>query len=352
MPVIDRSSAVPVYRQVYEYFRARILDGTLPADTLMPSIRELQRDFGLARESIKHAMAELAADGYVRKIQGKGTFVAPRYDGRRFWGLVVPFYAEFYNQLIVELRHVAEQEGVAIEHACDYDRWQRQLEVVNGFAWRRAEAIIVVPTRDESRTIAQFQRIARRQPLVLFDRSSIASQLPYVIQDYVLGVRIAMEHLIRRGCRRIAYVSDPLWQGDNPIYQTMAESYSQVCASMAQGYERYWDSPYALQAADFEHLDFDGVMCENDEVACLMVGLLREHGIAVPDRAQVIGYNNSDVGRFFTPRISTTSADLPRMCRLVRDIIQRFKRDEPVEFLQYVAIPRVVPGGTTRQAAE
>jgi DNA-binding transcriptional regulator YhcF (GntR family) len=66
-------------------------------------------------------MSELDRDGLVRKVQGKGTFVAPREAGGRFWGVVAPFYAEFYSQLIVELRRTAEKGGATAEHACDYD---------------------------------------------------------------------------------------------------------------------------------------------------------------------------------------------------------------------------------------
>lgn len=348
---IDRSNTTPLYRQVYDHFRTRILDGELKPDSPLPSIRQLQRDLNLARESIKRAMSELAADGYIRKVQGKGTFVAHQTNTRRFWGIVIPFYAEFYNQVIVELRLVAERHGIAIEHACDYDRWERQIEIVNDFAWRRPEAIIVVPTRDEPRTLAHLQKLSRHQPLLLFDRSSIASQLPYVIQDYVLGVRLAMEHLIDNGCRKIAYVSDPLWVSENPIYQTMEESYSQICADMPSGYTRFFESPYSFTQTDFEELEFDGLMCVNDQVACIIAGLLRERGISVPDRVQIMGYNNSDVGRYFTPQISTTSADLPRMCEQVREIINGFKESEHVELLQYVAIPRVIPRGTTRSGA-
>ena len=345
---IDRSSTVPVYRQIYNHFRAGILDGTIPSDEPLPSIRQLQNELGLARESIKRAMTELAEDGYIRKIQGKGTYVAPQVRSEPFWGIVVPFYAEFYNQLIVELRQVAERQGTQIIHACDYDDWERQVQVVQDFAWRRAEAIIVVPTRNEALSLPHYQRISRTQPLLLFDRSSIASQLPYVIQDYALGVRLAMEHLIEGGCRRIAYVSDPLWPEKNPIYQTMQESYSQICADLPGGYRRLFPSPYALSRQEQLHPSFDGLFCANDQIACLMTGILNERGISIPDQVQIMGYNNSDVGRFFTPQISTTCANLPGMCDSVYTIIERCKEGAQTEMLQFVALPRVIARGTSR----
>jgi len=345
---VDRNSSTPVYRQVYEYFRKEIIDGSLIRGTRLPSIRKLQNDLGIAQESIKRAMADLEADGLITRIQGKGTFVASRKAAKKFWGLAIPFYAEFYNNVIVELRNVAEAVGAALDHACDYDNWKRQIEIVSDFAMRRAEAIIVVPTRDEMKTLRHFQKIARHRPLILFERTSIASPFPYVIQDYVQGVRLAMKALASSGAKRIAYVRDPLWIQSNPIYRTMEKTYSQFCEDIPGGYYRFLDSPDSLAKRDLEKPDFDGVICVNDQVACLIAGLLMESGIDIPGRVQVVGYNNSNISRFFTPKITTTCPDLPRMCRLVEEIIRHCHNGGPVERLQYVSIPRLLKRETTK----
>ena len=74
---IDRSSTVPVYRQIYNHFRAGILDGTIPSNEPLPSIRQLQNELGLARESIKRAMTELAEDVFLKPAR----IGWPQYDG-------------------------------------------------------------------------------------------------------------------------------------------------------------------------------------------------------------------------------------------------------------------------------
>ena len=345
---LDRTAATPLYRQIYEQFREAIRAGELGAGACLPSIRVIQKRHGVAPESIKRALDELAADGLVRKVQGKGVFVLPAAPASRFWGVVVPFYAEFYNNMIVELRRVAERHGTSIEHACDYDDGDRQLAIVRDYAWRGAEAILVVPTRDEPRTLAPLLKEARTRPVVLLDRTSIASQLPYVVQDYILGVRMLVQRLAEAGARRIGYVRDPLWTTGNLTYQTMEQAYEQACEDLPEGYVRVWNSPYDLTAAELADPTFDGLLCVSDSIACIATGLLREHGIDVPGRVQVAGYNNSDVGRFFTPQITTTDPDLERMCALVADIVRRYAAREPVENLQYVRIPRVLERGTTR----
>ena len=345
---IDKTASRPIYRQIYEHFRGMILGGSLVEGALLPSIRQIQSQLGVGAESVKRALNDLSNEGLVRKIQGKGVFAAHRKRRERFWGMVVPFYAEFYNQAIVELRRAAAALNTELEHACDYDNWKRQTEIVRDFVWHGAEAVIVVPTRSEDRTLPCFQRMARQIPIVLFDRSSIASQLPYVVQDYVLAVQLAMQALTDSGSRRIAYVRDPLWPAGNPIYQTMETVYAETCSDLGMSFVRIYGSPHDIPAKDLRAPDFDGLLCVNDQIACLMVGMLRENGVDVPGRVQVVGSNNAEVGRFFTPQISTTCPDLPRMCGVVADIIRRFKEGEKTELLQYVVIPRLIARGTTR----
>jgi DNA-binding LacI/PurR family transcriptional regulator len=346
---LDRTSPVPLYRQIYLQVREWIRGGEVATGACLPSIRVIQKQQGVAPESIKRALDDLAAVGLVRKVQGKGVFVSPPAPVSRFWGVVVPFYAEFYNNMIVELRRVAERSGALIEHACDYDSGDRQLEIVRDFAWRGAEAILVVPTRDEPRTLAPLLKEARTRPVVLLDRTSIASQLPYVVQDYILGVQMLVQGLAGAGARRIGYVRDPLWAAGNLTYQTMEQAYEQACEDMPERYIRVWNSPYDLSPAELTHPTFDGLLCVSDSIACIATGLLRDHGVDVPQQVQVAGYNNSDVGRFFTPQITTTDPDLEFMCMLVAQILHRYENREPVEDMQYVIIPRVVERGTSRR---
>lgn len=349
---IDKEAAVPIYKQIYEYFRKQILEGTLQEGDRIPSIREAQHLFEVARESVKRALNDLALEGYIIKIHGKGTFVAPRRGNPCFWGLIVPFYADFYNDAIMELRQAATRNGVSLEHACDYDDWKIQVDLVRDFSWRRAEAIIVIPSRNERRTLPIYQKIARQNLIVLFDRSSVASQFPYVIQDYGLAVRLSMERMEQGGSRRIAYVRDPLWPKGNPIHKTIEETYSQYCSDMPEGFLRIYDSFLDITARQYSNPDFDGLLCANDLVACKAVGMLAEHGVAVPERVQVMGNNDSELGRFFTPGIATTSPNLPGMCERMVDIISRFKAGEAVSRLQHVVLPRVVERGTVRSVPE
>lgn len=69
-------SPVPLYSQLKEVLRTRILDGTYPPLSRMPSEAELGKLFDVSRITVRQALGDLQKEGLIFKIHGKGTFVA------------------------------------------------------------------------------------------------------------------------------------------------------------------------------------------------------------------------------------------------------------------------------------
>lgn len=76
MIVVDKSSPVPLYRQVYEHIRREILAGTWAAGEAIPSVRDAMAQTHLARNTILNAYQQLCAEGYIESRRGAGYFVA------------------------------------------------------------------------------------------------------------------------------------------------------------------------------------------------------------------------------------------------------------------------------------
>lgn len=76
--IISNSSSVPIYEQIKQSIIKQILDGELKEDEILPSIRVLAQDIKISAMTIKKAYDELEKEGYLKSIQGKGTFVAPK----------------------------------------------------------------------------------------------------------------------------------------------------------------------------------------------------------------------------------------------------------------------------------
>jgi GntR family transcriptional regulator/MocR family aminotransferase len=74
-PRLDRSSALPLSRQLAAALRAAIAEGRLGAGVRLPSTRALAAELGLARSTIVAVFEQLAAEGYIAAQAGSGYFV-------------------------------------------------------------------------------------------------------------------------------------------------------------------------------------------------------------------------------------------------------------------------------------
>jgi GntR family transcriptional regulator len=73
---LPRSSTVPLYTQIKEAIRAKIIDGTYVAHQQLPSENDMIAAFGVSRITVRQAINDLQKEGLLFKVHGKGTFVA------------------------------------------------------------------------------------------------------------------------------------------------------------------------------------------------------------------------------------------------------------------------------------
>jgi GntR family transcriptional regulator/MocR family aminotransferase len=74
---IDRATATPLYRQIYERFRTAIEQGVLRPGDRVASARNLASELGLSRSTIETAYNQLAGEGYFSSQGQAGTVVSP-----------------------------------------------------------------------------------------------------------------------------------------------------------------------------------------------------------------------------------------------------------------------------------
>lgn len=72
---VDRESPVPLYRQLYDLLRSRIMQGDLTAGEVIPTEMDLVQHFNLSRVTVRRALQLLVDEGLVLRQAGKGSFV-------------------------------------------------------------------------------------------------------------------------------------------------------------------------------------------------------------------------------------------------------------------------------------
>lgn len=76
---LDKESTVSLYIQLMHVIKEQIHNGTYLEGEQIPTEGELSKMYNISRITIRRAIEELCQQGYLKKIQGKGTFVeAPK----------------------------------------------------------------------------------------------------------------------------------------------------------------------------------------------------------------------------------------------------------------------------------
>ena len=73
---LDPSSPLPLYYQIREQLRARIISGALQPGDALPGETQICTETGVSRMTARQALSQLASEGLVVRLRGRGTFVA------------------------------------------------------------------------------------------------------------------------------------------------------------------------------------------------------------------------------------------------------------------------------------
>ena len=89
----------PIYEQVRDAYRQRILAGVLAPGEQLPSVRELSSRLAVNPNTIQRAYRELEAAGYLISVPGKGSFAAESS----------PLQAQKKQELLAQIRSLARE---------------------------------------------------------------------------------------------------------------------------------------------------------------------------------------------------------------------------------------------------
>lgn len=151
-------------------------------------------------------------------------------------------------------------------------------------------------------------------PLVVFWHPTEDST-NYIEVDHVKGSRLAVENLVKRGFKRIAYLGG---RGTSPANQLRLMTYQQVLQEndlpnyneLASFGEFHMDSGYErIREMMNQSVKPDAVFCGNDYIALGVLQYRREHGLSA-DEFGIIGYD--DLYFSSLPMINLSSVSQPR----------------------------------------
>ena len=76
--IISNNSSVPIFEQIENAIKQAIFSNELKEEEMLPSVRNLANDLKISFLTVKRAYDELEQAGFIKSVQGKGSFVAPK----------------------------------------------------------------------------------------------------------------------------------------------------------------------------------------------------------------------------------------------------------------------------------
>ncbi len=76
--IISNSSETPIYEQIKQAIKKAIASNELKENEVLPSIRNLAQNLRISVMTVKKSYDELEQEGFIKTVQGKGSYVAPQ----------------------------------------------------------------------------------------------------------------------------------------------------------------------------------------------------------------------------------------------------------------------------------
>lgn len=173
--------------------------------------------------------------------------------------------------------------------------------------------VIVMPWQQVS--YSELLQMAGGVPLVIVG-SSMGEATNSVVIDQRLGTRLAIEHLLELGHRRVAEICGTvaMYEDAQIRHQTFLDVLrehdiepgpcEQGNFNMDRGYE-VMQKLLAKRATT----PFTAVFCANDETALGAIHAIYDAGLRVPQDISVVGFDDIDFARHCTPPLTTVQQD-------------------------------------------
>lgn len=75
MIYLDKNDKRPLYEQLYSEIKKDIICGALAKNTALSSLRVMEQELKVSRNTVDRAYQQLLAEGYIRSVQGSGYFI-------------------------------------------------------------------------------------------------------------------------------------------------------------------------------------------------------------------------------------------------------------------------------------
>jgi DNA-binding LacI/PurR family transcriptional regulator len=239
-------------------------------------------------------------------------------------GLVVTTAADpFAGEVICGIEQAASDHGYSVFLANSNADPEQERKVVQAFAERRVDGIIVTSSRVGALYLPMLSEMM--VPIVLVNDQYPGAFVHSVMIGNLAGTRAATRHMAGLGHRHIAYLGDQFgYQSDTERFAGYRDALDAAGIPFLPEYVVHGDgkTEAAMQAMDnllaLPHPP-TAVCCYNDMTALGAMQSIRMHGLRVPDDISVTGFDDLFFTPYTQPPLTTVRQPMRRMGQLAME---------------------------------
>jgi GntR family transcriptional regulator of arabinose operon len=349
------SNALPLHSQVAAILKERILSGMWRNGESIPTEKELCAEFDVARGTVRQALQKLEMEGYLRREQGRGTFVrhgepgamADKAQANRL-AFIVPYVRDSsVSTILIGFQHVAEQADyvVIFNHVNNDVRQQEQ--VISKLVREGIAGIALYPV--DSDHIAGIEQVVRSGfPIVLIDRYLKRLSTDYVTSDHFGGAIRGVHYLVDQGHERVGFVT---WLSPATSMEHRYLGYMQ--ALRERGIKP--DSSLVCHVEGYPTVDLTplrsylsaphrptAVLAANDQIAIALYRAAASIGLSVPEDLAIVGFDNLDISEHLDPPLTTIAQPFLKIGQTVAEVLIRRVEGDEQAFQQVTIAPDLI----------
>lgn len=270
-------------------------------------------------------------------------------------GVVVPDLTNpIFAQIVRGVEDVFDRFGYSTWIANTDDVAARSEEAVTAFQQRSVDGLVLATARLDDPLVARLRDGASRTPFVLVNRRSEDPAVRSVGADVFAAIRLAVDHLVELGHRRIALLAGP--QDTSTGLHSMQAF---VDAVDGHGLPRFRDqftecSAFSIHAgfdatrAALRHASpFTAVVAANDFIMLGCLDALAQARLRCPEDVSVVGGNDMLFADRISPGLTTVRIPFYEMGVAAARILERSMHGEPDPESSVALQPSLVVRGST-----
>jgi LacI family transcriptional regulator len=258
------------------------------------------------RASVKRVASELR---YIPNVSARSL----RVQQTRTFGVLLPELSDpVHGQIASAFEHAAGDEGFEVLFVSGYgDRASERL-AMKTFAERGMDAVAIVSGTVPVAEVGEFLDPGRVVVALSEERTfGDHPERPGAIHiDDAGGVRDAVDHLVERGYRRIAYAGSGERRANavrERACQDALRAHRIDPLPPFRAPENAWRAPDELARAIARDLP-DALVCYDDKLALALMDALRKHDVHCPADVAIVGFDGIPFATMSNPRLTTVAA--------------------------------------------